>query len=345
QAAKFSKAENRALLTCLLENKATQQSGNGWKPPVWPLVVAAVNLVRDQSISECTTTQCQNRNSYLKTTFEAYCLVAGYSGTGWDDELKHCVATDNFQATFFAMYDQTKYQKCFTTPCPYYEELDKVYDGAKNKATGENVVTGRRLKRKSNRDGDKENGEQKKKKRKGRRERAQSEEPVDDKEEGTSGGVNNDAGPTAAEKGKGNTSVEKDVFGDMIPSSPLKPSTQTPTPAPQPKSKPNSGGGVKRNSDAANNVAKSLESLGKAMGEPIRLQEDSSHSDAVIKILDDNEDLLPYDPDGMLYVIVTEHYANNVQAANVFVKTNNANRRSAMIRVILDKAKADGRID
>ncbi|KAJ7051507.1 hypothetical protein C8F01DRAFT_1174767, partial [Mycena amicta] len=298
QAPKFSAAESRALLACLLENKAMQQTGNGWKPTVWLMVVAAVNLVRDQSIPEHSSTQCQNRNSYLKTNFEAYCLIAGYSGTGWDDTLKHCTAGEDFQATFFA------YQKCFMTPCPFYKELNKVYDGAKNKATGDNVVTGGKLKHKND-DANKENG--KKKKRKGRRKRAESEEPVDDKEEGTSSGVNNNVAPTAAEKGKGKASVEKDVFGDMIPSSPLKPSNQTPTPAPQPKSKRNSGGGVKRNSDAASNVAKSLESLSRAMGEPIRLQEDSLHSDAVIKILDDNEDLLPYNPDGMLYIDTSTH--------------------------------------
>jgi hypothetical protein len=33
-----------------------------------------------------------------------------------------------------------KYARCFKKPCPFYTELDELYAGLKNRATGENVV-------------------------------------------------------------------------------------------------------------------------------------------------------------------------------------------------------------
>lgn len=33
-----------------------------------------------------------------------------------------------------------QYKRCFKKPCPYYDKLDELYDGAKNRATGEHTL-------------------------------------------------------------------------------------------------------------------------------------------------------------------------------------------------------------
>ncbi|KAJ7049646.1 hypothetical protein C8F01DRAFT_1265031 [Mycena amicta] len=324
QAPGFTQAETLAMLAVMLENKDKDGTGNGWKPQIWPKVIAAVNAVPNTPVR--TATQSQSHNTYIKGNFELYCFVAGYSGTGWDDEEKCCVADESFQDTFFTVHNK-KYRKCFTL----------LYDGAWNKATGDNVVqTGK--KKPKGKENTNNKAVKKAKTSQGPRERAEMEElGDDDKGDGMSKGDS-----TSGTEGEKDNGVGK-VNEDLTLSSPLKTvsvnarNTKTPS-SKQPKSKPNSGGAAKRNSEAAMRVADSLTSLGDALKAPITLKDNTSHIDAVIDILNADETLMPVDEDGSLYNTITSHFAKDPNAARVFVKTTNAIRRKGIITGILKAA-------
>ncbi|KAJ7791982.1 hypothetical protein B0H14DRAFT_3499888 [Mycena olivaceomarginata] len=57
----------------------------------------------------------------------------------WNNDDKHATNTDEYIANFIKTHGKD-YAKCFKRPCPYYEKLDIIYDGMKNKANGEHVV-------------------------------------------------------------------------------------------------------------------------------------------------------------------------------------------------------------
>ncbi|KAJ7055428.1 hypothetical protein C8F01DRAFT_1258603 [Mycena amicta] len=320
QAPGFTQVETLAMLAVMLENKDKDGTGNGWKPQIWPKVLAVVNTV--PNTSERTTQQCQAHNTYIKGNFEMYCTIANYSGTDWDDEEKYCVVSEDFQETFFCGVCDKKYRKCFITPCKFYDELYKVYDGARNKATGENVVLVGKNKTKKCKHVRKENKTAKKRGKAAAKQRVDSEDDAE-----------------ADDKGKGA------VNEDLTLSSLLKVvtvnarSTKTPS-SQQPQSKPNLGGAIKRNSEAAMYVADTLSHIGDALKAPVTLKEDTSHIDAVINILTQNDTLLPDDEDGSLYDLVSNNFGANPNAAHVFIKTENPVRRKAIINGILKRSNA-----
>ncbi|KAJ7840211.1 hypothetical protein B0H14DRAFT_2587609 [Mycena olivaceomarginata] len=120
------------LVDTLIEKKATEQIGNGWKPTVWTRVVNNVQAEDPDahppknkvvSVPDGTTTLPTPPNT----------LQASYD-------------------TLFGQVHGREYARCFRAPCPFYDKLDKIYDSMINKATGENVLqlgTKKKRKRKS----------------------------------------------------------------------------------------------------------------------------------------------------------------------------------------------------
>ncbi|KAJ7266320.1 hypothetical protein C8J57DRAFT_1619701 [Mycena rebaudengoi] len=132
-----------AMLNKLIELKESHQSGNGWKSSVWTLVISAVQAANLTAESKKDQKKVKSKLDYLKATFEDYLFVKKLSGTGWDDEEKHATGTTDYIDGFAATHGQ-KYERCFETPCPY-TLLDTLYDGMKNRATGDNaIIFGRR---------------------------------------------------------------------------------------------------------------------------------------------------------------------------------------------------------
>ncbi|KAK6971275.1 hypothetical protein R3P38DRAFT_2448596, partial [Favolaschia claudopus] len=114
-------------------------SGNGFRPPGWTLAVNAVATANPSADPKKDAGKCQNKLSNLKTKYELYMFVKGFSGRGWDDELKYATNTDEYVEDFIRVRG-SKYEACFTTSCPYWTELDELFSGAVNKATGRNVT-------------------------------------------------------------------------------------------------------------------------------------------------------------------------------------------------------------
>ncbi|KAK7027171.1 hypothetical protein R3P38DRAFT_2527177, partial [Favolaschia claudopus] len=71
----------------------------------------------------------------LKARYELYVFVKTFSGSGWDDHLKYATHTDEFVEEFCRVRGD-KYEICFTTSCPWWDELDDLFTGAISKATG-----------------------------------------------------------------------------------------------------------------------------------------------------------------------------------------------------------------
>ncbi|KAJ7785108.1 hypothetical protein DFH07DRAFT_763721 [Mycena maculata] len=125
---------SRQWLSSLLEKKASHQSGNGWKPSVWPDIVKAMAAANPGTEPQKDMT-VKSKLEYMRLG-PAYIFVAKFSGTGWDAE-------DNTQQIYIKDFIPThgkKYAQCFKIPCPYYIELDTLFDGMKNHATGEHVI-------------------------------------------------------------------------------------------------------------------------------------------------------------------------------------------------------------
>ncbi|KAJ7352545.1 hypothetical protein DFH08DRAFT_991437 [Mycena albidolilacea] len=137
--AKWTDPEVIALLNTLLEKKSSHQSSNGWKPSVWPDVVKAVQLVNPNAIPAKDQTKVMSKLDNLKNILTLYLFVKKFSGTGWDEEEKHAVNTPEYIKDFLVTHGKD-YACCFKKSCPFYSELNELYDGLKNRATGEHVV-------------------------------------------------------------------------------------------------------------------------------------------------------------------------------------------------------------
>ncbi|KAJ7501196.1 hypothetical protein B0H11DRAFT_2375398 [Mycena galericulata] len=126
--------EVKAMQTTLSEKKETHMSGNGYKPQVWASVVTKVNEANPEVNPKKDKQKCMNKLIYpeapqLRKIFGLYLFVQKFSGSEWDDEAKDFVKT----------YGDDEYSHCFKSPCPYRIDLDSLYHGNINKATGDNV--------------------------------------------------------------------------------------------------------------------------------------------------------------------------------------------------------------
>ncbi|KAJ7204332.1 hypothetical protein GGX14DRAFT_398186 [Mycena pura] len=355
----WSAVQTTAALNVLLANKSMHQSGNGWKPDVWTQVVKAckdkVKSVRLASIEVWTSLMM----SQIKANYEDYLFVGKFSGTGWDDEAKHFTNVTIVVEEFLEIHGQ-KYKKCFNKACAFYDLLDQLYDGAKSKATGSNVVhlgattnkargatstmardgaveivasggavakkamrRGRALKQKpsATQDANKEN----------------LENPIDDALD-VSGPLtdvvdlpsSDDELILSPKRKHGRVCAESD--DDTTDASQVKRCR---------RSKPDTSSSGKRNADTGFALSTSFNKLPEALTQTqtVMTAADVSHVDDVIKILDDNPTLLPPDPDGELYDIVARSLSKDPTEARRFIATVNEVRRK---RIVLNVLKGSG---
>ncbi|KAJ7809884.1 hypothetical protein B0H14DRAFT_2607694 [Mycena olivaceomarginata] len=119
--------------------KSTHQSGSGWKPTVWPDVVKAVHAANLDANPLKDQTKLISKLEDLKKTFELYLFVEKFSGSRWDEDEKHASNTPEYIEDFLKVHSK-KYVQCFKKACPFYQELNELYDGFRNRATGEHIV-------------------------------------------------------------------------------------------------------------------------------------------------------------------------------------------------------------
>ncbi|KAJ7887048.1 hypothetical protein B0H14DRAFT_3127709 [Mycena olivaceomarginata] len=312
--AKWSNIEVSAALTTLLDKKPTHQSSNGWKPTVWPDVVKAVRLADPEA-------KPAKDQAKLKEIFELYLFVEKFSGTGWDDEEKHAVNTAQYIEDFLASHGK-KYARCFKKPCPFYNELDQVYDGLKNRATGEHVIHFPKARRKCQKAVPKENTAVT---------AATSASPTKATTTPTDATDTNssDARAGARTPMAALDNVQQDVdmpadmgghgnYDDELKVSPAKPSSKCARAESEDddtssesepkarcrrhKSDSSNSSVARRNAEAGSQIAQSVENLSAAMLKPIVTTEDVSYVDDVMHILE-NPTMLPPDPRGRLFTI------------------------------------------
>ncbi|KAJ7193234.1 hypothetical protein GGX14DRAFT_405672 [Mycena pura] len=336
----WTKTQAEALLDALLDKKLTHQSGNGWKPSVWTDVISAVNAV--DPASQKTSTQIQNKLKHLKGVYEDYQYVLGHTGTGWNDEAKHATNTAEYVEDFIRTHGD-QYKRCFAKPCPYYDKLDELYDGAKSRATGEHVLL---LGKKKKNLTSKTQASSKAKATKASKKTSANKENLDSDSDILNGGNGAYmAGPVTAEEGEGDGM--KDVASDdeLTVSPPKKKRARADSDDDDDAEKPtrrrsrfNSSGSTQRNADAGFAMAKSIEGLSNAISEPVVLKNDSSHIAQVVKILTAFPDLLPDDPAGVFYDAVTEAFGDNESKSCIFIATEDPVRRKGIIQGILRRA-------
>ncbi|KAJ6452098.1 hypothetical protein C8R45DRAFT_1113215 [Mycena sanguinolenta] len=312
--AKWTDPETLAMLTTLIEKKSTHQSGNSWKPTVWTDAVSAVQKINQEVTLAKDQTKVVSKLSDPKDIFELYLFVEKFGGTGWDDNKKH--ATHG-----------KKYAPCFKKPCPFYAELNELYDGLKNRATGEHVIHfPQQCKHKQCVTSKKEN-------------------PV-------TAGFTSTVGPTATtstlsedinsdsrapmtvlsnilddtEEGEGSGGANYDDELSLSPAKPSKKRTHSEsnknnntnnTITPKGKhrrNKSDSGtGSVRRNGEAGSQLARSVDNLSAAMLKLIMTSKDLSYVD------DDDPTLLPADPRGKLFNIVSAALTSSQTRARIFI--------------------------
>ncbi|KAJ7803054.1 hypothetical protein B0H14DRAFT_3884229 [Mycena olivaceomarginata] len=94
---------------------------------------------------------------------------------------------------------------------------------------------------------------------------------------------------------------------------------------------------VKRNAEAGSQIALSFNKLSDTMAKPIVTTTDVSYVDDVMRVLED-ETLLPPDPCGKLFNIVSTYLTESPVRARLFVITQSAECRKGMIAGILEAA-------
>ncbi|KAJ7126600.1 hypothetical protein C8R43DRAFT_1134925 [Mycena crocata] len=98
----WNNAEVKALLGELTNKKLLHMSGNGFKPQVWPSLVAKVHAANLNTNLPKDKQKFASKLAYLKKTFELYFFVKNKSGMDCDDEEKHATGTDDHVEDFNA---------------------------------------------------------------------------------------------------------------------------------------------------------------------------------------------------------------------------------------------------
>ncbi|KAJ7743673.1 hypothetical protein B0H14DRAFT_3514846 [Mycena olivaceomarginata] len=284
-----------AFLDGLIDKKTTHQSGNGWKPTVWPEIVSLVQAANPTA---------DPKKDQVKSS-EKPGPVPFRQEVGWDDEENDATATAEFIETFIKA-NGPKYTKCFKKPCPFYTKLNEIFDGLVNKATGEHVVhlsgDKRKLGKKSNA----------LKKAPAPATAETSVAALGDSSEKENNVVEVDKGQGGS-KGKGRA-----VFDDELSMSPREKVTRKRERAISDDDNTPQGQLHKHKNPIqvlaawriampkpAHSSQKSVKTLSAAMGTPIITSEDLSYIDKVINILKDKS-LLPPNPKGQLFRIVCQ---------------------------------------
>ncbi|KAJ6450854.1 hypothetical protein C8R47DRAFT_1230045 [Mycena vitilis] len=336
-------AEVLAMLNTLEEKKDQFQSGNGWKPTVWPSVVTAVHLANPSASPPKDQKKVKSKLDYLQETFALYLFVEKFSGSGWDEAGKHAVNTEQYVEEFAQSHGK-QYRRCFETPCPFYQQLDQLYDGLKNKATGDHVIHFGTKKSTT------------------RRKSTNKENPAASGSNDTSTATATPSDDTRAPMaphnvdGEAASGSDKAVgsFDDELARSPVKPSndrkrtraesedagnddTDSTKRRKREKSDTSSGSVARRNAEAGTQLSRSVDNLAASMAKPIVTMEDLSHVDDVVRILGDDS-LLPPDPRGKLYRLVLSALSSNPALARGFIIEERPERRKGMVIGILEDA-------
>lgn len=94
-----------------------------------------------------------------------------------------------------------------------------------------------------------------------------------------------------------------------------------------------------RNADAASQLARSVDSLSAAMLKPIVTMQDISYVDNVMLVLNDpTANLLPPDPRGKLFNLVSKALTASQTQARIFILASDHSRRRGIIAGILEDA-------
>ncbi|KAJ7678576.1 hypothetical protein B0H14DRAFT_3064089 [Mycena olivaceomarginata] len=259
-----------------------------------------------------------NKLTYLKEIFDRYVFVQKFSGSGWDPEEKHASNTEAYVTDFVKTYGN-EYARCFNSPCPYWTELDALYSGLINKATGENVV---------------HLGRQKKS-----RTTVYAQVPLKPISGSTSSDVEVpieaagrsvfddelDVGPILHEAGNNRERVDDRSVNGNISKSALK------------RRHSEYGGVARRNAEAGMQISRALDHLCVVIAQPILTSEDLSHVNEVVAILKDAS-LLPDDPRGRLYRAVSAALSHDATLARVFILEQDRTRRIGILEGILEDA-------
>ncbi|KAJ7235953.1 hypothetical protein C8J57DRAFT_1530372 [Mycena rebaudengoi] len=310
--AKWTTTEVDALFAELEEKKLMgHQSGNGWKPATWADVVKAVTAANPEANPTEDQVKIITKLNYLKDNFELYLYVAKFSGSGWDDKDKHATNTDEYITSFLA-------------------------------AHGDHVVhLGRKRRTKKS---SKENPET-------------IDDPMPE-----AGPSNNDADTNRAPLAPlnaddtGGTAAENNSYDDELLETPTDKRTKgtgkrqravsedsdngdrTKGSRKRQKSDPTSI--ARRNAEAGTQLSRSVDNLSAAMLKPIVTTEDLSHVDNIIDILRDKT-LLPPDPKGKLFRIVSSELSRNPGLARVFILEDDHVRRRGLLEGILEDANIE----
>ncbi|KAJ7076132.1 hypothetical protein C8R43DRAFT_1115793 [Mycena crocata] len=363
--AHWTDAECLAAIGALAGKKDTHQSGNGWKDSVWTIaiVVKAIHEAKPDALPMKDVTKCKTKIGYLKTTFEEYLFIEKYSGSGWDDDKKHVTNTDEYIQDFL-LANGKQYAKCFKTPCPYYSLLNSLYDGMRNRATGDNVVHLSKQFRKKNSkqqdESEKENENTGPSAGDGatagpsnidadiRAPMAALDTTTNDCDEDSGSSANNSLTvPYADELSMGCSPLCYCVVLFICIQSPVKTAKrheraesedETDVSNEHRKHKKSDSPSIMcRNAEAGSQLSHSIDNLSAAMGKPIVTAEDLGHINEIVRILKDKT-LLPPDPKGKLFRLVSGTLSRDAALARVFILEEDPVRCKGMLEGILEEA-------
>ncbi|KAJ7143884.1 hypothetical protein C8R44DRAFT_724894 [Mycena epipterygia] len=345
--AKWLEKEVLGMLNALIDKKTSAQSGNGWKPTVWTGLITTVQAIDPDAKPVNDKDKIVTKLKNLQATFALYLFCEKFSGAGWDDDKKMCVAEPEYIKDFLEKHGK-KYSPCFKKPCPFYKELDQVFDGLTNRATGEHVVHlgSQKKTRHQNKENPSVAGPSSNTNAPGSPDHdTAGRAPMvvlanGHNEEDTSGG--SQAGlfddelsaltcmqsPAKTRKRMRAESDDKDTTDPADPKGKRRCH----------KSDSSSGSIARRNAEAGSQLARSVDGLSAAMAKPIVTASDVSYVDDIMEILNDT-DLLPPDPRGEAFNIVSTALTSSHPRARVFILTKDDTRRKAMLRNILQEAR------
>ncbi|KAJ7703923.1 hypothetical protein B0H17DRAFT_1193855 [Mycena rosella] len=355
---KWIPAEIIAMLDELAVLKATHMSGNGFKPQAWAKVVPKVINANPDTTQQKDKTQCMNKLAYLKKVFVLYVFVRKYSGTGWDDEEKHATNTKEYIEELTKTRGKD-YMCCFTTPCPYWMQLDTFFEGMNSRATGENIIhlptkKTRICKNKNKNAATAPSAST-----------STSHTPLQPlaSSSNTNGPadsflgdddhtlVDPDIGAApAAVLGLGGaaTGPFDDELGSVSPSPKSKKRQRANTDdennnganneCRKPKrQRSESGGTARRNAEAGTQISCALDNFATVMAQPLVTSEDLSPIKEIIEILRDKT-LLPEDPRRKLYRAVSKVLSHNAAQARLFILEDDRTRHMGILEGILEDA-------
>ncbi|KAJ7686099.1 hypothetical protein B0H17DRAFT_1137132 [Mycena rosella] len=261
---KWVDAEVRAMLLELNTKKATQMSGNGFKPQVWVTVINKVNEANPNTTQKKDKGKCMNKLSYLKKIFDLYLFVQKFSGEGWDDGAKQATNTDegvanSVKATgdnvLHLAKPKKKRSKKSTTAAPSSSSNNTIRPPLEPLANNSTNV------------------------------------PIEGQEPETTAGdgaFEGELNVIVASKKRERAPTDNESENDGI----IKPLAK--------RQCSELGGSARRNAEVGTQISCALDKLSTIMVQPLVTSEDLSHVSEVVEILKDKI-LLPDDPRGKLY--------------------------------------------